>query len=93
MNVWLLVLVQFLELNSLNRGKQSLKMPKTFLSVKEVTDLLNVVDSDLDVGDNIDDDNFLDEVDLPIEYSLQTQVPPSTTRVQRESFDESEEVE
>jgi hypothetical protein len=97
MNVWLLALVQFLELNSLSCEKKSLKMsklPKPFLSVKEVTDLLNANDSDLDVGDDLDDsDSYLDEDDLPIEYSLQSQVPPSTTRVQRESFDEFEEVE
>jgi hypothetical protein len=36
------------------------KLPKTFLSVKEVTDLPNGDDSDLDVGDDIDDsDNYL----------------------------------
>jgi hypothetical protein len=53
-----------------------------------VTDLLNGDDSDLDVGDDMDDsDSYLVEDDLPIEYSLLFQVPPSTTRIQRESRD------
>jgi hypothetical protein len=97
MHLWLLGSVQFLELNSLYLEKKSLKMsklPKSYLSVKEVTDLLNGDDSDLEVDDDIDDsENYLDEDDLPIEFSLQSQVPPCTTRIQRESFDESEEVE
>jgi hypothetical protein len=54
----------------LSRKKKNLKMsklPKTFLSVKKVTDLLNGDDSDLNVDDNIDDsDNYLDKDDLPI---------------------------
>jgi hypothetical protein len=70
MNLCLLASVQFLELNSLNHEKKSLKTssePKTFLSVKEVTDLLNGDDSDLNVGDGIDDsDSYMDEDDLPI---------------------------
>jgi hypothetical protein len=60
------------------------KLPKTFLSVKEVTDLLNGDDSDLDVGDDIDDsDSYLDEDDLPIRIFVAI---TSTTRIQRESF-------
>jgi hypothetical protein len=39
-----------------------------------VTDLLNEDDSDLDVGDDIDDLGYLDEDDLP-KYSLQSHVP------------------
>jgi hypothetical protein len=54
-----------------------------FLSVKEVTDLLNGDGSDRDVADDIDDsDSYLDEDDLHVEYTLQSQVPPSTKRIQ-----------
>jgi hypothetical protein len=46
-----------------------------------MTDLLNENDCDLDLGDNVDDsDSYLDEDDLPIEYSLQSQVSQDSTR-------------
>jgi hypothetical protein len=63
--------------------------PKTFLSVKEVTDLLNEDDSDLDVGDNIDDLGYLDQIIL----ANRVFVAITRTTIQRETFDESEEVE